>query len=92
MKLGGACFEFWLRPCHLSLRYPTQKHLGMILDTNLDFHEHVKYKCGKISQKFVLLRKLHKILPTATLLTIYKSVIRPNLDCCHIIYRKAYNA
>ena len=35
----------------------TYKHLGMILDTKLDFQEHLKDKLTKISKTIGLLRK-----------------------------------
>ena len=64
----------------------------MILDTKLDFQEHLKDNLSKISKTIGLLRKLQKILTRAPLLTIYKSFIRPYLDYGDIIYNKAYNS
>ena len=64
----------------------------MILDTKLDFQEHLKNKPSTISNTIGLLRKLQKILTRAPLLTIYKSFIRPHLDYGDIIYGKAYNS
>ena len=64
----------------------------MILDTKLDFQEHLKDKLSKISKTIGLLRKLQKILTRPPLLTIYKSFIRPPLDYGDIIYDKAYNS
>ena len=58
----------------------THKHLGMILDTKLDFQEHLKDKLSKISETIGLLRKLQKILTRPPLRTIYKSFIRPHFD------------
>ena len=55
------------------------KHLGMILDTRLDFQEHLKGKLNKISKTIRLLKKLQKILTRPPLLTIYKSCIKPHL-------------
>ena len=69
-----------------------QKHLGMLLDTNLDFQEHLKSIFSKVNKTIGLLRKLHHILPRSPLLTIYKSFIRPHLDYGNIIYDQAYNA
>ena len=65
------------------------KHLGMILNTNLDFQEHLKDKLSEINK---IIRKLQKLLTRASLLTIYKSFIRPHLDYGDIIYNKAYNS
>ena len=69
----------------------THKHLGMILDTKLEFQEHLKDKVSKKSKTIGLLRKLQKILTRPPLLTIYKSFIRPHLDYGDIIYDKGYN-
>ena len=87
------------KPNHPSLNFnntvviqsTNHKHLGMILDTKLDFLRHLKDKLTKISKTIGLLRKLQKILNRAPLLTIYKSCIRPHLDYGDIIYVKAYN-
>ena len=64
----------------------------MILDTKLDFQEHLKDKLSKISKTIGLLRKLQNISTRPPLLTIYKSFIRPHLDYGDIIYGKAYNS
>ena len=73
------------KPNHPSLNFDNtvviqstnDKHLGMILNTNLEFQEHLKDKLSKISKT---IRKLQKLLTRASLLTIYKSFIRPHLD------------
>ena len=88
------------KPNHPSLNFnntaviqsTTPKHLGMILDTKLDFQEHLKDKLSKISKTIGLLRKLQKILTRPPLPTIYKSFIRPHLDYGDIIYDKVYNS
>ena len=88
------------KPNHPSLNFnntviiqsTTHKHLGMILDTKLDFQEHLKDKLSKISKTIGLLRKLQKILTRPPLLTIYKSFIRHHLEYGDVIYDKAYNS
>ena len=69
----------------------TQKHLGMLLNTKLDFQGHLKSILNKVNKTIGLLRKLHNTLPRLPLLTIYKSFIRPHLDYGDIIYDQAYN-
>ena len=64
----------------------------MILDTKLDFQDHLKDKLSKISKTTGLLGKLQKILTRAPLLTIYNSFIRPHLDYGDIIYDITYNS
>ena len=47
---------------------------------------------NKVNKTIRLLRKLHNNLPRSALLTIYKSFIRPHLDCGDIMYDQAYKA
>ena len=61
----------------------TQKHLGMSLDTKLDFQGHVKSILKKVIKIIGLLCKLHNTLPRLILLSIYKSFIRPHLASFH---------
>ena len=69
----------------------TQKHLGMILDTKVDFSLHLKNVQNKVNKTIGLLRKLQDTLPRTSLITIFKSFIRPHLDYGDIIYDRAYN-
>ena len=69
----------------------TQKHLGMFLDTKLDFLGHLKSIFNKVNKTIGLFRKLHNTLPRLPLSTIYKSFIRPHFDYGDIIYDQAYN-
>ena len=69
----------------------TQKHLGMFLDSKLDFKEHIQNVFNKVSKTIELQRKLQKILPRPPLITIYKSFIRFHLGNGDIICDQAYN-
>ena len=68
-----------------------QKHLGMHLDEKLNFNHHVKEKIAKANKGIGLIRKLAHVLPRQSLLTIYKSFIRPHLDYGDIIYDQPNN-
>ena len=69
----------------------THKHLGMILDTMLDVSLLLKNIQNKVNKTTGLLRKLQDTLPRTSLITIFKSFIRPHLDCGDIIHDRAYN-
>ena len=69
----------------------SQKHLGVILDSKLIFDEQLKIVSLKISKTLGLLWKLHNLLPRSTLITIYKTFVRPCLDYGDILYDQAYN-
>ena len=72
-------------------RLNSQKHLGLTLDSKLTFNQNLKEKMGKANNGILMIRKLYRYLPTSTLLTVYKSFIRPHLHYCDIIYHKPCN-
>ena len=69
----------------------TRKHLGMVLDTRLDFNLHLKNIQNKLNKTIGLLCKLQNTLPRTSVITIFKSFIQPYLDYGDIIYDRAYN-
>ena len=69
----------------------TQKHLGMILDTKLDFSLHLKNLQSKVNRTIGLLRKLQYTLSRTSLITTFKSFIRPHFDYGDIVYDRTYN-
>ena len=62
----------------------------MFLDSILDFKEHIKNELNKVSKTIGFLRKLQKILPRPSLITIYKYFVRSDLDYGDIIYDQTY--
>ena len=54
---------------------PHQKHLGIVLDSKLNFNAHVDQKIKKCNRIIGLIRRLSINLPRNSLLTIYKSFI-----------------
>ena len=69
----------------------SQKHLGLVLDSKLNFNEHIESKISKCNKIIGLMKKLSEILSRTNLLTIHKSFVRPNLDYADIIYDKSLN-
>ena len=67
----------------------SQKHLAIILDTQLKFEEHLKMVSGKTSKTIALFRKFQNLLPRTALITIYKTFIKPRLDYGDILYDQA---
>ena len=58
----------------------------MILDEKLNFESHLREKCLKSNKGIDVIIELQKFLFTQTLLTIYKSFVRPHLDYGDINY------
>ena len=63
----------------LSKRKNTQKHLEKYLDVKLDCSEHIYENMKKEVHGNSVIKKINVILPRSSLLTIYKSFIRPYL-------------
>ena len=63
----------------------------MNLDEKLHFNHHAKEKIANANKGIGLIRKLAHVLPRQSLLTIYKSFIRPHLDYGDIIYDQPNN-
>ena len=70
----------------------SHKHLGLILDSKLSFDQHLTEKIAKANKIIVLISRLRKFLPRHSLLTIYKTFVRPHLDYGDIIYDYPNNA
>ena len=82
--LFGLLFSIKAKKAHTTNPQTTlQKHLGMFLDSKLNFNEDLK--------TIGLLRKLHSLLPRAHLITIYKSFIRSHLDYGDMIFDQTFN-
>ena len=62
------------------------KHLGMLLDDNLSYEHRLKSVLNNVKKTIGPLPKFQQILPRQSLITIYKSFIRPHLDYGDIVY------
>ena len=68
------------------------KLLGVIMDCQLNWSEHIKYICNKISKSVGIIIKTRKVFDTATLTALYYSLIYPYLSYCIHIWGATYNA
>ena len=69
----------------------SHKHLGILLDKHLNFHEHVAKKTKIRSKLIGTIKNLSFHLPRKSSLTIYKSFVRPHFDYDDIIYDNTEN-
>ena len=58
----------------------------MYCDEKLNFLQHIKEKTSKANRGIGLIQKLRHKPPRHSLITIFKSFVRPYLDYCDIIY------
>ena len=87
-KLLHHCLSFNDNPLMNNI---SKKHLGLTLDVKLNFVEHIKNITQKISKTMGLLRRFQPILPRSSLLAMYKTFIRSQLDFVGVICDQANN-
>ena len=68
------------------IRDNIQKHLGLFLDSKISFFDHINEKIKKATKGGNVIRKINWLLPRSSLLTIYKSFVRPHLDYGDVNY------
>ena len=68
-----------------------QRHLGIILDKNLNFKSHIDKVLTKASKGITVIKRLRNSLLRKSLITIYKAIIRPHLDYGDILYDQPNN-
>ena len=76
----------------LVIRDNIQKHLGLPLDSKLSFFDHINEKIKKATKGVFVIRKMNLLLPRSSLLTMYKSFVRPHLDYGDVIYDQPNNS
>ncbi len=65
------------------------KYLGMFIDSNLKWDDHINKFILKISAKIGILRTLWKIVPIHTLKQLYTAIIQPHFDHGDMVYDSA---
>ena len=69
----------------------SQKHLDLVLENKLTFKKHIKDKSTKVYSGVIKIKRLRDILPRDSVVTIYKSFIRPHLDSCDVVSDQTNN-
>ena len=62
------------------------KILGVFVDNNLTWSNHIKHLTKKIASSIWLLSKIKKFLSQAHRVQFYKSYIQPHIDFCNIVW------
>ena len=64
----------------------------MFLESKLSFLDHINEKIKRATKGVTVVRKMNLLLPRSSLLTIYKSFVRPHVDYGDIIYDEPNNS
>ena len=63
-----------------------QKHLGLVLDSNLSFKKHINEKIIKAKKNLGIIKHLSFFLPRKALDQMYKALVRSHFDYCDVLY------
>jgi hypothetical protein len=74
------------------MRVTHTKFLGILLDDSLTWKKHTTYIANLVSKYSGILYRLKPILPSATLFTLYNSLVLPHLMYCNIVWGDSNNA
>ena len=58
------------------------KFLGVILDNKLNFNEHIKYVCNKVSKSIGVINSIKSFIPLNVLKSLYYSFVYPYIHYC----------
>ena len=81
LKIGDAIIE----------RKQCIKFLGMTLDKNLSWSNHIKACCSKVAGSIYAINRVKNIIPREYMLTLYYSIIYPYLSYGITVWGAAYN-
>ena len=71
---------------HPVVQVKETKHLGLVLHCKLIFEKHLTEKIKKAKKIIGIMKHLNDLLPLKTLNQMFKSLVRPHLDYCDVIY------
>ena len=64
----------------------SERDLGVVIDRNLKFEEHIQTKINKANSIMGIIRRTYTYLDADTFLLLYKSLVRPHLEYCNQIW------
>ena len=62
------------------------KHLGLILDSRINFKQHIDDKLGKANKGIGIMKQIKKWVDMRALETVYKLYIRPHLEYGDLVF------
>ena len=67
-------------------RSKTAKFLGVLIDCNLTWKDHIELVSKKISKNVGIIKRIRHCLPSNVLNTLYNTLILPYLNYCNLIW------
>ncbi len=71
---------------HMIKRVSNKKFLSVVLDEQLNWHNHIDNQYAKISKNIALLRRAKRFLTENALITMYNSLVVPHFTYCSTVW------
>ena len=68
------------------------KFLGLLIDPQLTWKHHIDLLCNKISKTIGVLYKIKHLVPRRVLISLYNSLILPNLSYCNVAWGNTFQS
>jgi len=67
-------------------RIDTHKHLGLTINKNFNWNDHIQCAIVKAKKRIHCLKNIKLLLPRRSLCSLYKTMVLPIIEYCDIIY------
>ena len=67
-------------------RTDSHKHLGLVLNKNLNWNDHIESTNVKAKKRINCINNIKLLLPRRSLCSLYKSMVLPIIEYCDVIY------
>ena len=71
---------------HVLDQVKSEKYIGVIFDSKLEFDIHITEKINKANRIFAMIRRLYKFLTKDSFLPLYKGLVRSKLEFANSVW------
>ena len=71
-------------------RVKETKTLGVLVDENITWKNHIEATCKKISKTIGMMRRVKSVISNESLKRLYKALVLPHFDHCSLVWYVIY--
>ena len=72
-------------------RVKETKTLGVLVDENITWKNHIEATCKKISKTIGMMKRVKSVISNESLKRLYKALVLPNFDYCSLVWDNCSN-
>ena len=91
LHLGRSAPDHTYQLCNQTIEQVTEeKDLGVIIDNQMKYHQHVSFATSKAMRMVGFVRKTFCSIPIETFLSLYNKLVRPHMEYGNVIWGPFY--